>query len=160
MTTTHKQGCEALGGYGHGVGPCDCSAAPVAAQPVVRPELTHSPFPPRILALLQYVAERKPRPGQDVFEDEHGEPLQDDADAALAWIAAAAQPPEATDAEVALMVNRGPWRVGLFKSSSDPDKLVRMISEGAKEIVEHGRHKDFVRWLTPAQPEPTAGERA
>ncbi len=23
--TTHKPGCEALGGYGHGVGPCSCS---------------------------------------------------------------------------------------------------------------------------------------
>ncbi|MDR5839371.1 hypothetical protein [Caballeronia sp. LZ034LL] len=24
----HRQGCSALGGYGHGVGPCDCGAAP------------------------------------------------------------------------------------------------------------------------------------
>lgn len=28
--TTHKQGCQALGGYGHGVGPCDCGASPPA----------------------------------------------------------------------------------------------------------------------------------
>lgn len=28
---THKQGCDALGGYGHGVGPCSCGAQP--AQP-------------------------------------------------------------------------------------------------------------------------------
>lgn len=25
--TTHKPGCEALGGYGHGIGPCSCSEA-------------------------------------------------------------------------------------------------------------------------------------
>jgi len=32
----HKQGCEALGGYGHGVGPCSCGAE---SPPTTRPGL-------------------------------------------------------------------------------------------------------------------------
>lgn len=27
----HRPGCDALGGYGHGVGPCDCGATPPSA---------------------------------------------------------------------------------------------------------------------------------
>lgn len=49
-----------------------------------------SAFPPRILALLHEVADRVGTEFRGPFEDENGEPLQDDADAALAWIAAAA----------------------------------------------------------------------
>lgn len=30
----HKQGCDALGGYGHGVGPCTCGAAAPAVQAI------------------------------------------------------------------------------------------------------------------------------
>ncbi len=63
-------------------------AAPAAqeAEPAAAPG-----FPPRILALLCEVASRNPPPGRDVWEDDRGEPLQDDADAALAWIAARPQ---------------------------------------------------------------------
>ena len=53
-------------------------------------------FPPCILALLRYVADRNPPPGKGVYQDEHGEPMQDDADAALAWIAARSDSPLAT----------------------------------------------------------------
>lgn len=44
-------------------------------------------FPARILDLLKDVADRDPPEGFGVYEDGNGEPLQDDADAALAWIA-------------------------------------------------------------------------
>jgi hypothetical protein len=30
--STHKQGCEALGGYGHGIGPCTCQPMSTEAQ--------------------------------------------------------------------------------------------------------------------------------
>ena len=52
---------------------------------------TADQFPPRILALLQEVACRTPSEHFGVWEDGNGEPLQDDADAALAWIAARAK---------------------------------------------------------------------
>jgi len=29
----HKPGCDALGGYGHGIGPCQCGAAPPQPAP-------------------------------------------------------------------------------------------------------------------------------
>lgn len=32
MTTKHKGGCSALGGFGHGVGPCDCTDQPYALR--------------------------------------------------------------------------------------------------------------------------------
>lgn len=50
-------------------------------------------FPPRILALLREVACRTPPAGVGPWEDGNGEPLQDDADAALAWIDRRAQAP-------------------------------------------------------------------
>ncbi|RYF31383.1 MAG: hypothetical protein EOO23_02780 [Comamonadaceae bacterium] len=45
-------------------------------------------FPPSILALLHEVADRKGTPTRGPWEDELGNPLQDDADAAIAWIRA------------------------------------------------------------------------
>ena len=50
-------------------------------------------FPPRIMALLHQVADRKGTEHYGPFQDGDGEPLQDDADAALAWIALAAPQP-------------------------------------------------------------------
>ena len=51
-----------------------------------------SGFPPRILAVLQEIAKRE-GPGFDgAWTDDQGEPLQDDADAALSWIAAYSPP--------------------------------------------------------------------
>ena len=32
--TEHRQGCDALGGYGHGIGPCTCGASPQPADPL------------------------------------------------------------------------------------------------------------------------------
>lgn len=46
-------------------------------------------FPARILELLREVADRHGKPPRGPWEDGKGEPLQDDAEAALAWIQAA-----------------------------------------------------------------------
>lgn len=50
-----------------------------------------STFPARILALLRDAASREATETHGLFEDGDGEQLQDDADAALAWITARAQ---------------------------------------------------------------------
>ena len=55
-------------------------------------------FPVRITALLRDVADRNGTETKGPWEDVFGEPLQDDADAALAWIAA----PPAQEARVPL----------------------------------------------------------
>jgi hypothetical protein len=47
-------------------------------------------FPARIWALLLDVADRNPKEGFGLFEDGNGDPMQDDADAALAWLTRAA----------------------------------------------------------------------
>ncbi|MBN3757165.1 hypothetical protein G3N95_29780 [Paraburkholderia sp. Tr-20389] len=39
------------------------------------------------------------------------------------------------------------WRVGLFKSSSNPGKQVRVLADGAAQIAEHEKHHSFVRWI-------------
>lgn len=57
-----------------------------AAAPAVALTQTGD-FPLRILSLLKDVADRNPPEPFGPFEDDRGEPLQDDADAALAWIA-------------------------------------------------------------------------
>lgn len=38
------------------------------------------------------------------------------------------------------------WATGLFVSSSDPRKLVRMVATGEAKIAEMQAHKDFIRW--------------
>jgi hypothetical protein len=58
--------------------------------------------------------------------------------------------------EDALMVHPGPWRVALFKSSAFPDKRIRVLSEGEKEIAEHAADKDFLGWLALAPVAPVA----
>lgn len=52
-----------------------------------------SGFPSRIMELLRTVADRNPGPGKSPWEDAQGEPMQDDADAAIAWIMARSQQP-------------------------------------------------------------------
>lgn len=57
------------------------------------------------------------------------------------------------------------WRVGLYISSADPRKCVRVISEGAAEIKEHGAHRDFISWLyinphTPIASNPQSPDAA
>lgn len=47
-------------------------------------------FPARIMALLREVADRKGTEHTGPWEDGNGEPMQDDADAAIAWITARA----------------------------------------------------------------------
>lgn len=63
-------------------------------------EAAEAGFPARILALLHELADRDGTPTQGPAEDGNGEPLQDDADAALAWISACHQ----TQADAAAMV--------------------------------------------------------
>ncbi len=55
----------------------------------VKQLLEPAAFPPRILSLLQEMAKRAPGGLRGPWEDENGEPLQDDADAALRFIEAA-----------------------------------------------------------------------
>ena len=53
----------------------------------------HAAFPPKILELLHEVADRRGTEFHGPWEDANGDPLQDDADAAIAWIKAhSAQP--------------------------------------------------------------------
>lgn len=59
-----------------------------AATPAPGAPGQEAAFPPRILALLREVADRNGTATHGPFEDGNGEPLQDDAGAALAWIAA------------------------------------------------------------------------
>lgn len=50
-------------------------------------------FPPRIMELLRDVADRKGSETRGPWEDGNGEPLQDDADAAIAWVLSSAPQP-------------------------------------------------------------------
>lgn len=45
-------------------------------------------FPPRIMELLEQVADRNPGAAKGPWEDAQGLPMQDDADAAISWIKA------------------------------------------------------------------------
>ena len=76
-------------------------------------------FPPRIHDLLREIADRKGTAQRGLWEDGNGEPLQDDADAALAWISAASAPqpvaPGAGDAQA------GP-------SDATPDQLIELTA--------------------------------
>lgn len=40
----------------------------------------------------------------------------------------------------------GEWKVGLFRSSADRRRAVRMVAQGAEQIAEFGAHRDFIRW--------------
>jgi hypothetical protein len=52
------------------------------------------------------------------------------------------------------------WRVGLFHSSSNPRKEVRVLADGAAQIAEHEKHHSFIRWLDhPAHPHATDSDR-
>lgn len=51
-------------------------------------------FPPRILSLLREVADRKGTATRAPWEDESGERMQNDADAAIAWIEAQTKQPD------------------------------------------------------------------
>lgn len=42
------------------------------------------------------------------------------------------------------------WRVGLFKSSSDPRKEVRCLADGINRIAEYEKHHSFIRWIDAA----------
>lgn len=46
------------------------------------------------------------------------------------------------------------WRVGLFRSSSNPRKQVRVLADGYAQISEHEKHHSFVRWIDDAAPQP------
>ncbi|CAN7387818.1 NADAR family protein [Variovorax sp. LjRoot178] len=51
-------------------------------------QLARSDFPPRILAVVKEMAQRSSSGHHGPWEDSAGEPLQQDADTALAWLAA------------------------------------------------------------------------
>ena len=51
----------------------------------------------------------------------------------------------------------GNWRVGLFWSSSNPEKKVRCLAEGDEEISEYESRKDFIQWLAATQPQAPQG---
>ena len=71
-----------------------CASPQTAAQPSQAREL----FPSRIMEFLVQVSDRKGSECYGPWEDENGDQLQDDADAAIAWINAiggAAQPSQA-----------------------------------------------------------------
>lgn len=76
--------------------------AALAAAPQEAP----TDFPPRILALLRDVSDRKGTGTAGPWEDAHGEPLQDDADAALRWIASRAAAPQPAAAEHVVDANK------------------------------------------------------
>lgn len=79
----------------------DHNVSPVAASAPVRERWAAGSFPPRIMTLLRDVADREPKENFGPWEDGHGEPLQDDADAAIRWIES-----RAGDKEIAQTVRR------------------------------------------------------
>ena len=56
------------------------------AAPALDAQGERSGFPPRIMKLLLEVAEREGKGSRGPWEDGDGEPLQEDADAAISWI--------------------------------------------------------------------------
>jgi hypothetical protein len=64
----------------------------------------------------------------------------------IAWAIVDAMPLAAPTAGAAT-TEADEWRVGEFWSSARPDKKVLVLSDGAREIESHGKHKDFIRWV-------------
>lgn len=62
-----------------------CAQA-LEAAPALDAQGERSGFPPRIMKLLLEVAEREGKGSRGPWEDGDGEPLQEDADAAISWI--------------------------------------------------------------------------
>jgi hypothetical protein len=48
------------------------------------------------------------------------------------------------------------WRVGMFFSSSNPRKQVRVFADGHAQIAEYEKHHSFVRWIDDAAPQQPA----
>ena len=48
------------------------------------------------------------------------------------------------------------WRVGMFFSSSNPRKQVRVLADGHAQIAEYEKHHSFVRWIDDAAPQQPA----
>lgn len=96
--------------------------------------ITSSEFPPRILDLLREVARRTETETHGLWED--GEPLQDDADVAIAWISARAFAPSAAPAPV--------QGVG----ATDEDRRNALVAIGKAAVAagwRDGELADFVR---------------
>lgn len=92
------------------------------------------PFPPRILALLEYVAERNPPEGLGPYEDENGEPMQDDADAALRWL---------TDAQSALLAQAAEKDAEIERLRADAERYRYIRNWTRGEQNHNGRKQQF-----------------
>jgi len=106
-------------------------------------------FPARIMALLHAVAERNPPEGFGVYEDDKGEPMQDDADAAIAWVEARAQaaavPAAPSEALVPSRMEVDSWRRSLltWREASAAELientagLKQCLSNAARLLLDH-----------------------
>ncbi len=75
---------------------------------------TTEAFPPRILKLLKEVADRRGTATSGPWEDEQGEPLQDDAEAALNWINAQAELVQLAERVAGLQASAGEIGAGML----------------------------------------------
>lgn len=91
------------------------------------------PFPPRIAALLEHVADRNPPDDLAPYEDENGEQLQDDADAALQWL---------FDAQSALQVQSEEIE-RLLALLADASRLLRQAPPVTRDIYAAGERVSF-----------------
>jgi len=89
-----------------------------------------APFPARILALLHEVADRKGTDFRGPFEDGDGEPLQDDADAAILWVGAALPAPVDHIAEADKMMSQ--W-VSVDERLPKPDVFVLAVMRSKRK---------------------------
>jgi hypothetical protein len=106
-------------------------------------------LPPRIMALLQDVACRESKGHLGPWEDDEG-PMQDDADAALAWIAAtSARIAELEQQLAAMTVDRDSWAEQASQRLADWDAM-RQRAESAEQQLEQAR-KDADRWRAMRQ---------
>jgi hypothetical protein len=89
-------------------------------------------FPTSIIAFLKEVADRKGTDTHGPWEDEHGNPLQDDADAGLLWIAVRAQAPAAAAEIVARWIDDGCPNSALDTNRKLMSATVRALAPGSR----------------------------
>ena len=100
--------------------------AALEAAPALDAQGERSGFPPRIMKLLLEVAEREGKGSRGPWEDGDGEPLQEDADAAISWIDHMASAPL-------------PHAVGKPLSDYEIDALLTEEHAGDSEMHEFAR---------------------
>jgi len=95
------------------------------------------PFPVRIMDQLQEIARREDSEHHGPWTDGDGEPLQDDADAAISWI-------KATSPQAALITSFGvpADRIALLlKNSMKPEEI------NGETRVQHSRVAEIISWM-------------